>query len=154
MHKDVMTVDEAIAMATNQPLSAAAIVMKLQGEIEAWKGAFNALQEQNKTLANYNAELASIFSKKSTDLHDEVSKLMLERDRLLTENREMKEDVERTNRIAQDLQDDVDRANEAVKQQVALVESYRKRLRDLNTSQATGWAVTWSDGVIVKIERE
>lgn len=144
--KDVMTVDEAVAIATKHPFATAATVMKLQAEIEAWRGAFISLQEQNKTLAKYNAELASIFSKESADLQDKIDKLTLERDRLLTENREMKEDVERTNRIAQDLQDDVDRANEAVKHQTALAERYKKRLNALCAPTSDEWVVTYSNG--------
>lgn len=130
--KDVMTVDEAVAIATKHPFATAATVMKLQAEIEAWRGAFVSLQEQNKTLAKYNAELSSIFSKESADLQDKIDKLTLERDRLLTENREMKEDV--------------DRANEAVKHQTALAERYKKRLNALCAPTSDEWVVTYSNG--------
>lgn len=130
--KDVMTVDEAVAIATKHPFATAATVMKLQAEIEAWRGAFINLQEQNKTLAKYNAELASIFSKESADLQDKIDKLTLERDRLLTENQEMKEDV--------------DCANEAVKHQTALAERYKKRLNALCAPTSDKWVVTYSNG--------
>lgn len=130
--KDVMTVDEAVAIATKHPFATAATVMKLQAEIEAWRGAFISLQEQNKTLAKYNAELSSIFSKESADLQDKIDKLTLERDQLLAENREMKEDV--------------DRANEAVKHQTALAERYKKRLNALCAPTSDEWVVTYSNG--------
>ena len=123
--KDVMTVDEAVAIATKHPFATAATVMKLQAEIEAWRGAFVSLQEQNKTLAKYNAELSSIFSKESADLQEKIDKLTLERDRLLTENREMKKDVERTNELA---------------------ERYKKRLNALCAATSDEWVVTYSNG--------
>lgn len=130
--KDVMTVDEAIAMATKHPFATATTVMKLQNEVEAWRGAFISLQEQNKTLAKYNAELASILSKGSADLQEKIDKLTLERDQLLAENREMKEDV--------------DRANEAVKHQTALADRYKKRLNALCAPTSDEWVVTYSNG--------
>lgn len=146
--KDVMTVDEAVAIATKHPFTTAATIIKLQNEIEMWNGTYDGLQQQLKSYANYNAELASIFSKESADLRKKIADLEQERDRLLTENGEMKEELER--------KDDVNRANEAVRHQAALIEGYRKHLHDLNNAvQATGWAVTYnSDGVIIKIERK